>query len=195
MGDDAIFRWVLLVGLLILIPIAACHRIQAHTGEKLDRRQEGVFILLTLRPVGFLMMAGLFAYIVDPSFMAWSAIALPKWVRWLGAAIGAAAGALIVWTLRNLGGNLTDTVVTRREHTLVTSGPYRWVRHPFYAAVALMVLANGLVAANWFLLMTGGLLFGLLAIRSRREEDNLVARFGEQYRDYIRSTGRFLPRL
>jgi protein-S-isoprenylcysteine O-methyltransferase Ste14 len=86
-------------------------------------------------------------------------------------------------------------VVTRREHTLVTSGPYRWVRHPFYAAVALMVLANGLVAANWFLLMTGGLLFGLLAIRSRREEDNLVARFGEQYRDYIRSTGRFLPRL
>jgi protein-S-isoprenylcysteine O-methyltransferase Ste14 len=195
MDDDAIFRWVLLVGLVILIPIAACHRIRAHTGEKLDRRQEGVFILFTLRPVGLLMMAGLFAYIADPSFMAWSALAFPKWVRWLGAAIGVAAGVLMVWTLRILGGNLTDTVVTRREHTLITSGPYRWIRHPFYAAVALMALANGLIAANWFLLVAGGLLFGLLAVRSRREEDNLVARFGEQYRDYIRSTGRFLPRL
>ena len=45
--------------------------------------------------------------------------------------------------------NLTDTVVTRKEHTLVTSGPYRWVRHPFYSAFGLAVLANSVTAANF----------------------------------------------
>ena len=195
MDDDAVFRWVLLVGLAVLIPIAAFHRIRAHTGEKLDRRQEGAFILVTLRPLGFLMMAGLVAYIVDPASMAWSSLDMPYWMRWTGAGLGAIAGLFLLWTLRHLGGNLTDTVATRRKHTLVTTGPYRWIRHPFYTAVALAVFANALVAANWFLLLTGGLVFVLLAIRSRREEENLVARFGDRYQDYRRSTGRFLPRI
>jgi protein-S-isoprenylcysteine O-methyltransferase Ste14 len=140
-------------------------------------------------------MAGLIAYIADPSLMSWSALDLPEWMRWLGAGIGVVAGVFMTWTLRNLDGNLTDTVATRREHTLVTTGPYRWIRHPFYSAVALIVLANALAAANWFLLLTGGLVFVLLAIRSRREEQNLVARFGDRYRDYMRDTGRFLPQV
>ena len=195
MDDDAVYRWVLLVGLAILIPIGAFHRIRAHTGEKLDRRQEGAFILVTLRPLGLLMMAGLVAYVINPASMAWSSVDLPPWMRWTGAGLGAVAGLFLFWTLHNLGGNLTDTVATRKAHTLVTTGPYRWIRHPFYTAVALAVLANGLVAANWFLLLTGGLVFVLLAIRSRREEANLVVRFGDRYRDYRRSTGRFLPRL
>jgi protein-S-isoprenylcysteine O-methyltransferase Ste14 len=86
-------------------------------------------------------------------------------------------------------------VVTRREHTLVTDGPYRWVRHPFYDAVGLSVLANSLVAANWFLFLTGGLLFLLLIVRTRTEEERLLARFGDSYRAYMKRTGRFLPRV
>ena len=70
--------------------------------------------------------------------------------------------------------NLTDTVVTRREHTLVTKGPYRFVRHPFYDALALSVTANALVAANWFLLVGGILTFALIVLRTRREEDRLL---------------------
>jgi protein-S-isoprenylcysteine O-methyltransferase Ste14 len=77
----------------------------------------------------------------------------------------------------------------------VTSGPYRWVRHPFYDCVALCVLANSVVAANWFLFSTGGLAVGLMVVRTRKEEEKLLARFGDAYRAYMERTGRFLPRL
>ena len=195
MGDET-FRMILLAGLVILVPIAAYHRVRSQlTGEKLDRRQEGLFILLTLRPLALAMMAGLIAFIINPSSMAWSSVPLPVWMRWVGVALGVNAGVLLTWTMHSLGKNLTDTVVTRREHTLVTAGPYRWIRHPFYASVGLAVVANALAAANWFLFVTGGLVFTLLVIRCTREEQNLVARFDDQYRDYMHRTGRFLPRI
>ena len=196
MDDDQTFRSVLIIGALILFPTMAYHRLKSQaTGEKLDRWQEGRFILFTLRPIGVVAMLGLLAFMIDPSWMAWSSVRLPAWVRWSGVGLGVLAGGLLIWTLRNLGPNLTDTVVTRREHILVTTGPYRWVRHPFYDAVALAVLANSLTAANWFLFLTGGLAFILMIVRTRTEEEHLLARFGDSYRVYVERTGRLVPRM
>ena len=102
---------------------------------------------------------------------------------------------LLFWTLRSLGKNLTDTVVTRKHHSLVTTGPYRWVRHPFYVCAALVTLAVSLISANAFFLVAGGLILLLLFFRTRVEEANLVSRFGEDYRKYMDRTGRFFPRF
>ena len=107
----------------------------------------------------------------------------------------AVAVGLLTWTLHSLGTNLTDTVVTRRVHTLVTHGPYRWVRHPFYDCMALLLLANSLIAANWLLLLVGSVLLFLMVVRTRTEEEKLLARFGDSYRVYTDRTGRFLPKI
>jgi protein-S-isoprenylcysteine O-methyltransferase Ste14 len=195
MTADEIFRFVLLAVILVVLPIGLYHRIRSQaTREPLDRRQEGVFILATLRPAGLAFFAGLIAYLVSPASMAWASMPLPVAVRWLGVGIGATAAILLTWTFRRLGKNITDTVVTRRDHTLVLHGPYRWVRHPFYGSVTLFLLALSLIAANWFLLLTGAVVVTLLVIRTRREEDHLVRRFGDDYRRYMNRTGRFLPR-
>jgi len=194
--EDDIFRIVLGIGFLLLLPFTAYHRIRSQaTKEKLDRRQEGLFILLTLRPFGIASMVGLIAYIMYPAAMEWSSVPLPTWLRWIGVGLGIAAGLLVIWTLLCLGKNLTDTVVTRKSHSLVTRGPYRWVRHPFYSSVTLAVVANALAAANWFLFITGGLFFILIAIRTRKEEQLLLERFGEEYQSYMNTTGRFLPKV
>lgn len=196
MNHDQTFRVVLIVGWLILLPIVAYHRIRSQaTREKLDRRQEGLFVLFTLRPIGIAHMLGLLAYMVNPLQMAWSTVTLPDWLRWIGVGVGVVAGGLLIWTLLSLGKNLTDTVVTRKDHTLVTTGPYRWVRHPFYGSVALCILANSLTAANWFLFATGGLLFVLWLVRTKKEEELLLVRFGDAYRSYMERTGRFVPRI
>lgn len=196
MNPDQTFQTVLIAGCLIVGPIVFYHRLKSLTAhDKLDRRQEGLFILATLRPIALAFWLSLIAYMVNPSWMAWSHLAVPAWLRWIGAVVWAAAGGLLFWTLRSLGGNLTDTVVTRKAHTLITHGPYRWVRHPFYDSAALLVVASSLMTANWFLLLTGGLALVLIVVRTRTEEENLASRFGDVYRAYTAQTGRFLPRI
>ena len=196
MEYEQTFRFILILGIAVIVPIGAYHRIKSQaTGEKLDRRQEGIFILVTLRPIGIAFMAGLVTYMINPALMAWSSVALSNWLRWSGVVIGITGGLLLAVTFKTLGKNLTDTVVTRAAHTLVTRGPYRWVRHPFYLATALAVVANTLVTANWFLALTGGITFGLLVLRTRIEEEKLIERFGDNYKEHMKRTGRFLPRL
>ena len=194
MTDD-LARIVLLVGFAAVMPVGIYYRVRSITDERLDRRQEGWLILLSLRPLAFACMAGLVAFLINPSWMAWASFQLPDWVRWSGVAFGAVAGALLIWTFRSLGHNLTDTVVTRRNATLVTHGPYRWVRHPFYLAFALAVIANTLVTANGFLAVTGAAAYLAIVARTSIEERKLIERFGRDYVEYAERTGRLLPRI
>jgi protein-S-isoprenylcysteine O-methyltransferase Ste14 len=196
MEHDTIFRIVLAAGFVAMVVITGYHRIRAGaTREPLDRRKEGFFILGTLRPIALFLYVGVFAYMINPAWMEWSSLPLPDWLRWTGAFVFIIGLGFLTWTLRSLGTNLTDTVVTRKAHTLVTQGPYRWVRHPFYDAMALFILAMGLLAANWFILISGAVVFILLGIRTATEEAHLLERFGEPYQTYKDKTGRFLPKL
>lgn len=195
MAGDELFRWVVLAGLVLVFPIGVYHRLASHTGERLDRWQEGPWILFPLRILGLAGILGVVLFVIHPPWMAWASQPLPDAVRWIGVLIGVLFAGLVWWTLRHLGKNLTDTVVTRASHTLVTSGPYRYVRHPFYLAFALAVVANGLTTANWFILAVGFAAWVLIAIRTDKEEARLVERFGDEYRRYAARTGRFFPRL
>ncbi len=194
MTDD-LARVILLVGFALVVPVGIYHRLRSRTDERLDRRQEEWLILLTLRPLALAFMAGLVAFLIEPSWMAWASFHLPNLARWTGAVFGVIAGGLLIWTFRSLGHNLTDTVVTRRNAILVTHGPYRWVRHPFYLASAMTVIANTLITASGFLAVTGTAAFLAIVARTSIEERKLVDRFGSDYVDYMRRTGRFLPRI
>ena len=135
------------------------------------------------------------AWMINPRWMAWASLPLPIWLRWAGVVPLLAGSAGLVWTFRTLGRNLTDTVVTREKHTLVVHGPYRWIRHPLYSSAALLVVAMSLIPANWFFFAAGIALLSILIVRTRKEEQNLVARFGDSYQRYMARTGRFVPRL
>ena len=196
MNLDATFRPFVIAGFFLVIVIALPFRLRSQsTGEKLDRTQEGVAMMIVLRLGGLALWAGVIAFMINPALMAWSALPLPAGARWTGVALTMVTALLLIWTLRSLGPNLTDTVVTRAAHTLVTRGPYRWVRHPFYDCMALFVASISLMMANWFVVASGIVMFSLLAIRSRTEEEKLLERFGEPYRAYRAATGRFLPKM
>ena len=188
------FRILVLVILVSTIAIMLPHRLKARTGEKLDRRQEGA-ILIPLRLCGLVAWTGILVYIIRPGWMEWSELELPAWLRWAGVGLGLSCLGLLYWTVSTLGSNLTDTVVTRARHTLVTNGPYRWVRHPLYLTALLLFVSLSLVSASWFLALAFSPAFVLLVIRTGKEEQKLAERFGDEYRQYTQRTGRFFPRF
>ena len=143
---------------------------------------------------GSSLWVAIIAYSVSPGSMAWSAVAVADWLRWGGLGLGLLACGLLYWTLHHLGTNFTDTVTTRAEATLVTSGPYGWVRHPFYVTVLLLLLSASLITANWLIGLLSFSIFAFFVLRVPLEEQKLAERFGEEYRAYIQRTGRFLPR-
>ena len=195
MPNDHPFRIAMLVGMSLLIPVMAYFRIRSQlTGERLDRRQEGWFILISLRLVAAVGAVVAITFLIAPELVRWSSLPIPVWLRWCGIGVGAVAGLWSIWTFSHLGKNLTDTVVTRRDHTLVMTGPYRWVRHPFYIGVAGIVVSVSLGMANWFVAASGITILALLVARTDREEAKLIERFGDEYRRYMADTGRFWPR-
>src|SRR6266404_5683601 len=99
MSGDQSFRFILIAGFLVVIPIGVYHRLKSQaTGEKLDRLQEGIFILVALRVLGLAFWVGLLTYMIDPAWLAWSSLELPIWLRWIGVVLVTVAGSLAIWT-------------------------------------------------------------------------------------------------
>jgi protein-S-isoprenylcysteine O-methyltransferase Ste14 len=197
MMTESTFRAVVIASLTVCLPVALYFRIKSQaTGEHLARREEGVVILVGLRLCGLSAWIVMFAYLLDAAWVSRFSVALPVWLRCMGVPLAlVVAPILLFWTFHSLGKNLTDTVVTRREHTLVTHGPYRWVRHPFYDVVFLWGLSLTLLSANWLLGILVVTALTMLVIRTRIEEAKLAERFGDEYRVYARRTGKFFPAL
>ena len=65
MNHDDLFRLILVIIFAGVLPFALYHRIRSHTGEKLDRWQEGAFILFGLRLSGIPFLIGSIAWLMD----------------------------------------------------------------------------------------------------------------------------------
>lgn len=165
------------------------------SGGSVSRRVDGSVMMTTIRIGGLLLWLSPLLYLMHPGWMAWSTAGLPGWGRWLGVGMGVTCVGLIYWLFRSIGSGITPTSATRENHVLVTSGPYRWVRHPLYTVGSSFIVSFGIVADNWFIAGLGVLAFVLMAVRTPAEEANLIAKFGDEYRIYMERTGRFLPRL
>ena len=117
-------------------------------------------------------------------------------LSYLGIAVDVVCLWLFYRTHRDLGQNWSVSLDLRERHTLVTTGVYSVVRHPMYAAFWLMALAQLLLLPNWVAGPAGLVGFGILFFgRIRREEDMMIAAFGDEYRAYIRRTARVVPWL
>lgn len=101
----------------------------------------------------------------------------------------------MAWTLAALGNNLTDTVITRADSVLINHGPYRFVRHPYYSTTALLMAAVFVMTANLMVGTTSLVVLLLLVARTPKKEQVLIERFGQQYLEYQKSTGMFIPLL
>lgn len=108
------------------------------------------------------------------------------------------AGSLRLFriTHKALGAMWSHSLDLREDHRLVTSGIYEKVRHPMYSAFWLWALAQPFLLSNWIAGFAGIAGFGTLyLLRVGQEEAMMEERFGQEYRDYCKRTGRVIPRL
>jgi protein-S-isoprenylcysteine O-methyltransferase Ste14 len=114
----------------------------------------------------------------------------PDWIRWLGVPLLLVGLILAGWGVRALGPSLTPGTEPLAEATLVTAGPYGYVRHPIYAGIVAMLAGYTLAWSNWTLaLIVGWMALLYFRGKARREERWLVQRFAE-YEAYMRRVPR-----
>ena len=108
-------------------------------------------------------------------------------------AIALAGLAVLLWARVNLGGNWSADVALKEGHELVTSGPYRFVRHPIYSGLLLMALGwavwRGRYSGFWGL----AVLLLLFWIKAREEEKLMIQHFGDAYRSYKTRVKAIIP--
>ncbi len=136
-----------------------------------------VNILYTFLLIALFIVAGL-----DVGRFQWSAV--PLAVQALGFA-GAALAGWIIWSTMAANAYLSRwaRIQNDRGQTVVTGGPYRYVRHPMYAAIMLLMVSLALALGSWWALVPGALIAALFVIRTALE-DRMLHQELDGYREY-----------
>jgi protein-S-isoprenylcysteine O-methyltransferase Ste14 len=147
-----------------------------------------------------LWFGGIFLYALFPTSIQFLSIPVPDWFRLIMAGIAFVGTLFALWGYRTLGKNWVHALdpsefLKRKSETLVTGGAYRYVRNPIYLGMFTFVIALALVAANWLLLLPSLVVVTLVYMQIGNEEKMLIAKFGEQYRDYMNRTPRLIPKF
>ena len=198
MQEERAFRATTAALLLAAAAVSGYHRHKAEAASPDDIsavEEEGLPTAVALRLSGLALVLSVVTYVLNPRWMAWSSVRFPVAVRWAGAVLGTATLPLSWWIFRSIGKNITPTVATREQHELVTAGPFRWIRHPLYATGTTFFASLSVVAANWFMGLASLSVLVMLLVRLPEEEERLRERFGGEYTEYTKRTGRLLPRL
>ena len=196
MDTETVFRIILPVVMITFV----AHRgyyVRKHGKEEntLKKREEGTVTRLAgiLGVIGFISVL---AYVINPDWLTWASLPLPLWLRWAGIGMAVFGFALLQWAQNTLGNNWSDTPRMLKEQTLITSGPYQSIRHPIYTAFLLIMGSTLFISANWLIGLSWiGMTVLEIASRIGFEETLMLEYFGDQYRDYMKSTGRLLPKL
>lgn len=115
-------------------------------------------------------------------------------VFFIGMAIMLVGMALRYWAVITLGAFFRTTIETDQDQKVVSSGPYRLIRHPSYCGWLLVCLGYGIAVQNWLSLLAA-FLFPLAALlyRTQVEERVLVSSLGSAYVEYQKRTKRLIP--
>jgi protein-S-isoprenylcysteine O-methyltransferase Ste14 len=140
------------------------------------------------------------------------ALCLPPIICWLPslkfagfqAPVALRAGIVIMcsgfllrhWSIYILGKYFRTTIELEKEHKVVQTGPYKYIRHPSYSGMILFCIGYGLLAQNW-LSLVAAVLFPTVSLlyRIKIEEAALVQGLGFEYEQYQKKTKRLVPML
>lgn len=188
------FKIIYFTGFVVMAAFRLYYRWRARDNRIVVNRKDALEIVLLAQAVaGMVFIPLTYVFSLRLEFADYQ---LPSWAGWIGTAVFVFALLLLWRSHADLGQNWFQTLEMRKEHKLVMSGVYKYIRHPMYAAFLLWGVAQPLLLHNWLAGFSHLAAFSLLyLLRVRREERMMLDYFGDEYRDYMRRTGRLFPLL
>ncbi len=183
-----IFMILLFTGGLIRKPHMKKYKKTEKTKSKKTSREK---FLCFLAAIGMMLVP--IIYVLTPWLNSFN-MNLPDWARWTGI-IGYGFGLILFWWVhKTLGKNWSPILEIRKNHKLVTQGPYKYIRHPMYTQMWIGVVGYWLISSNWIVGIVAFLTWSILYfIRLPEEEKLMIEEFGQEYKDYMKKTKRIVP--
>jgi len=167
-------------------------RTRAERKEAMKKEGWTGVALIFLLPVGFFFAS---IYLANPVWFSLSFLMVPELLRWFGLFITIVSIPIIIWVHQTLGKAYSYALETKSEQSLITTGPFRRLRHPLYSAHNLFNLGMIFLTLNIPLTIFAIIGVPLTYVRMRDEERMMFEMFGEDYKEYMKQTGRIFPKF
>lgn len=112
---------------------------------------------------------------------------------WSGSTVTAGGLLFSIWARNYLGKNWSQEVSIKKDHELVSGGPYALVRHPIYTGLLTAFVGSAIALGEWRGVVAAALVFGVLWHKLKLEEKWLREEFGESYESYCRRVAALVP--
>ena len=190
---NSIFKIIYFLELMVATTIRKIYTSGKKESNLIIQKKSTIeLIFLVLNGVGMIVpIIYVFSSVLD-----FANYSLPNWLGWAGIVIFALAIWLLWRSHHDLGRHWTVTVALRDDHELITSGVYRYIRHPMYSAHLIWAIAQIMILHNWiagysFLIVQ----IPFYLIRIKNEEAMMIEQFGDAYKTYMEETDRLIPKL
>lgn len=190
--DERIFETLFLVGLFVATVIRSYYGARFRRKEITHVQKEHPMVFLGMAIWGVVLILPLITI-----FSNWLTVAdykIPVPLRAIGTVIFICSLWLLWRSHLDLAKNFSPSLFIRKNHALVTNGVYKRIRHPMYLSFWLWALGQALLIPNWIAGPLGLVAFYFIYLfRVKREEQQLVDYFGDEYKKYQKNTGRLFP--
>ena len=188
-----LFETTYILGLVIATVIRTWYGIQFRRDEILKKQKESSIVFVGMALWGIALFLPLFYM-----YTTWLNFA-DYWIPFPIGVLGVIIFTIGLWLLwrshADLAKNFSPSLFIRQEHTLVTNGVYKHIRHPMYLSFWCWAIGQSLLIPNWFAGPLGIIAFSLIYLtRVKQEEKQLIEHFGDEYREYQKTTGAIFPR-
>jgi protein-S-isoprenylcysteine O-methyltransferase Ste14 len=197
--DQRLVGVVVLLVLALLVVVkkrATGSMVELPTGDRLVKTANvfNLLFLLVISPLSAILLITRTAASVDPTHVVSANASLATAIQVAGLLTYVGGYALMAWALAVLGRQYQPGGASPHPgDRIVVTGPYRFVRHPMYAAALVGALGLALLMESWAFLCAFLVYLVLILVLVRREEESLRRAFGGHYADYAARVSRLVP--
>ena len=191
---DNIFESIYMLGLIYASVVRTKYGMRFSLDNVLHKKNEHPLVYVGMALWGIVLILPLFH--IFSTWLDFANYQLPVSLSVIGSVIFIAGLYVLQRSHANLGNNFSPTLSIQKQHTLITEGIYKYIRHPMYLSFWCWAIGQSLLISNWIAGPPGIIAFYLIySFRINHEEQQLVEHFGDAYQDYTKSTGRIFPKL